>query len=64
MNDLTKQLLHDALKEVNKEELVKALWEVFKPALQKLVNDTNSKWDDKAFTALSMFVEMFLIPKK
>ena len=64
MNALTKQLLHDALKEVNKEELVKVLWDVFKPAIQKLVNDTSSKWDDKAFTALSMFVEMFLIPKK
>lgn len=63
MNEYSKQLLHDALAQVDKKELIKVLWELFEPAIQKLVADTSSKWDDKAYSALKFFVEMFLIPK-
>jgi len=57
----TQELIKDIVRFVDKKELVKANWQVIRPALDKAAQDNNSGWDDGLIKALEIVVERLLL---
>lgn len=56
--------LIEALKEINYKGVAYKAWQEYKPTAKKKVEDTASKWDDKAYEGIDYAVEKFLKPEE